>query len=1207
MWDDEEDNGAAGRVPEFGAIFMSSTETKKECFKHNVFALPSHMGKFVKHIKAGMVLFLFEFKKRQLFGVYQASCDGALDIVPHAFNHSGMHFPAQVSFTPIWYCDPLSEHEFRDAIRENYFSAKKFNFGLSKDQVRRLLSLFSSRKLENKRPPHVLAEPVVRGASKDKKLAGDDRFALSKSGYMESMEHGEFNPFVYRCDHGNSLARAKEAEVFIDDGVNTEQKEHAFAGGDFLPKKRRRDTDDRLIRNYMAENGTYNHGTSRTFQFDSSMYPSDEGRKLADRRRLSSVERVHNGGQVDGVLNPVLPPDYLISPLDARSSDDDRFMERLRLFDEYKMDHGSGQAYAKDPYGKPLSKNKYGIDEHIQEHRFYDDFHQRDHGVQPMVYGDDNLDLFRQTREVMGGNRGSMTSKLESRYHLDCDGCDNPVSDFEQSADLLHNLRKTTAGGRFPFNDRVESKPYFGTCSMEDFSSENLSRPLHSGHRIVRESNYPLVEGRVTENMDDNIFFSTFSTRKNRYPECLDGRVVNDGRYVNSDRGDNEAGIQMVISPFNTMEYPSPSKRSFPEKLLPEKRRSPLTAAHNFDFFRSKFDDATIIRAVPYMPEENHGYSASVAAHLNSNLVQENHPHHAPVGNFSFKNTSSPYYSELQSSRSLDIGPEFGNKCPSTNASVHQSSLLHKTTGSVLNSKLSMHTDVNTSAHVNHSGPLFPISAPPAYSGSESTRREKGLLFAYPSISSENHCAFDRNLPTASQHESEHAPLQDMYMFAGKDFIRSGAKDVGISTYPERDITSYEGLYMNPKENKRDVAGYENLYMNMKETHEISEDPDFGSNANRKSVFSRLTSRHERQLSERKSDRNFNCQGGYTDATADEVMEMLKHANNLSARKPKKSRVVAQPEHGNSAVDGKQIQGNIEINHSAMEKEKPIDVSKAITESIDEAPEETRVTDFKRRSEIDKKSLVRTGIEPASKAIPESIDGGLEETRAMDFKRRSETDKSLVRTGIESPTGNKIIVANEEVKSSTKTTLKRKKLIRPVFRNNEGSDSLLPRQILDKGDEQSCEKAISIRETKMLNINTRLENVQASIARQFTGGDIKEPSNSEEQKDLPSASNDELKENVASNMDLQIGSPQVLLEETIQLNKSHGIKNSTEGILSEDIDAKVSSFNLEESNSEGFKLAAGCRDNLIDEEKLRMLRSRMKIIRTNWTGMKPSQ
>lgn len=36
---------------------------------------------------------------------------------------------------PIWYCSPLSEDEFGDAIRENYFSARKFHFGLSDEQV----------------------------------------------------------------------------------------------------------------------------------------------------------------------------------------------------------------------------------------------------------------------------------------------------------------------------------------------------------------------------------------------------------------------------------------------------------------------------------------------------------------------------------------------------------------------------------------------------------------------------------------------------------------------------------------------------------------------------------------------------------------------------------------------------------------------------------------------------------------------------------------------------------------------------------------------------------------------------------------------------------------------------------------------------------------------------------------------------------------
>lgn len=92
----EEGSGAAGSIPEFGAIFMSSIVTKKECFKRKIFGLPSSKAEFVKHVKAGMVLFLFEFEKRQLYGVYQASSDGAMDIVPHAFSYSGKRFPAQV-------------------------------------------------------------------------------------------------------------------------------------------------------------------------------------------------------------------------------------------------------------------------------------------------------------------------------------------------------------------------------------------------------------------------------------------------------------------------------------------------------------------------------------------------------------------------------------------------------------------------------------------------------------------------------------------------------------------------------------------------------------------------------------------------------------------------------------------------------------------------------------------------------------------------------------------------------------------------------------------------------------------------------------------------------------------------------------------------------------------------------------------------------
>ncbi|KAJ4976244.1 hypothetical protein NE237_001350 [Protea cynaroides] len=131
---DAEGKSGSGRVPDFGAIFISNCSTKKECLRKKVFGLPSNQASFVKHVSDGTFLFLFEYEKRELYGVFQASCDGAMNIVPDAFKSVGKHFPAQICFRTIWICDPLPEYDFRDAIKDNYYSKYKFNFGLSEDQ-----------------------------------------------------------------------------------------------------------------------------------------------------------------------------------------------------------------------------------------------------------------------------------------------------------------------------------------------------------------------------------------------------------------------------------------------------------------------------------------------------------------------------------------------------------------------------------------------------------------------------------------------------------------------------------------------------------------------------------------------------------------------------------------------------------------------------------------------------------------------------------------------------------------------------------------------------------------------------------------------------------------------------------------------------------------------------------------------------------------
>lgn len=109
-------NNAEGKDPDFGAIFMSNSETKRECFKRGLFGLPSTEIKFVEKIKAGMILFLFEYEKRQLHGVFQASCDGGINIVPNAFAAMGKQFPAQVGIHL-----PLCEIPFTSGMNEVFF------------------------------------------------------------------------------------------------------------------------------------------------------------------------------------------------------------------------------------------------------------------------------------------------------------------------------------------------------------------------------------------------------------------------------------------------------------------------------------------------------------------------------------------------------------------------------------------------------------------------------------------------------------------------------------------------------------------------------------------------------------------------------------------------------------------------------------------------------------------------------------------------------------------------------------------------------------------------------------------------------------------------------------------------------------------------------------------------------------------------------
>ncbi|KAL2922818.1 B2 protein [Bienertia sinuspersici] len=138
-----------GCFPQYGAIFMANNSTRKECFERELFGLPYEFADFVMEVKIGMLLFLFDFQERKLYGVFTANSNGMMNIVPDAYNStSKKKFPAQVRFSTLWHCDPLPEPVFHDAIKENYYKKFKFTFGLSRDQVKSLLYLFQKKRIK---------------------------------------------------------------------------------------------------------------------------------------------------------------------------------------------------------------------------------------------------------------------------------------------------------------------------------------------------------------------------------------------------------------------------------------------------------------------------------------------------------------------------------------------------------------------------------------------------------------------------------------------------------------------------------------------------------------------------------------------------------------------------------------------------------------------------------------------------------------------------------------------------------------------------------------------------------------------------------------------------------------------------------------------------------------------------------------------------
>lgn len=80
-----------------GLIFMCNSATKQDCFRYQVFGMPSTKMDLVQKVYLGMKLFLFDSDLKLMYGIYKAITPGGNELEQNAFRESKRSFPAQVN------------------------------------------------------------------------------------------------------------------------------------------------------------------------------------------------------------------------------------------------------------------------------------------------------------------------------------------------------------------------------------------------------------------------------------------------------------------------------------------------------------------------------------------------------------------------------------------------------------------------------------------------------------------------------------------------------------------------------------------------------------------------------------------------------------------------------------------------------------------------------------------------------------------------------------------------------------------------------------------------------------------------------------------------------------------------------------------------------------------------------------------------------
>ncbi|XP_050379424.1 uncharacterized protein LOC126796723, partial [Argentina anserina] len=135
-------------------MFGCTHRTINECLSKLLFGLPAGHFVYVRNVAPGLPVFLFNYSDRKLYGIFEATTHGQMNIDPYGWTADRSE---RTIFLYFWVCvrqqcRPLLENQYKPILDKNYFQAHHFWFELDHDQTQKLLSLLAPLTISRGKP-----------------------------------------------------------------------------------------------------------------------------------------------------------------------------------------------------------------------------------------------------------------------------------------------------------------------------------------------------------------------------------------------------------------------------------------------------------------------------------------------------------------------------------------------------------------------------------------------------------------------------------------------------------------------------------------------------------------------------------------------------------------------------------------------------------------------------------------------------------------------------------------------------------------------------------------------------------------------------------------------------------------------------------------------------------------------------------------------